>query len=210
MRQQINLYQPIFRTPKRVFSALALLQVVGLITFGCVSVYAYGAWQVRELAARVATLEHARTDALNRLETLRQQFPERAASPLLQAELASLRRELQQAEVLAETLTNGALGNTSGLSAYLAGLARQHVAGTWLTHINIANGGSTIGVRGQALTPDLVPAYVRRLANEPVFAGKSFSRFKLEQATAKEKKPGAAIEFSIETEGVAGADDKNG
>lgn len=209
MTQQINLYQPIFRTPKRVFSALALLQVIGLISIGCASVYGYSAWQVRELAQRVGTLERARDKAVNQLETLRQQFPARTASPLLQAELASLRFELQQAEVLASTLANGALGNTGGLSDYLAGLARQHVAGTWLTHIDIANGGSTIGVHGRALTPDLVPAYVRRLANEPAFAGKSFSHFQLEQETDEEN-PGAAVEFSIETEGVVSEDDKNG
>ena len=199
MKQQINLYQPIFRQQRPLFSAVALLQVLGVITLGLSVVYGFSAWQVKRLARDVTQLEQAQENAAQRLETLQKQFPKRAPSPLLQAEIARLKTEIIGAEAIAAALRTGALGNSAGLSTYLAGLARQHVNGTWLTKIDITDGGSTIGVYGRATQPELVPQYVEKLAIEPAFAGKTFSSLKLKQVT----KPQPAVEFSIETEGLS-------
>jgi Fimbrial assembly protein (PilN) len=208
VKQQINLYQPIFRTPKRVFSAVALCQVLVLIGLGCAAFYGYAAWQLRGLTVRVAQLERARDHAIAQLETVRQQFPERTSNPLLQAELTDLQRKLKQMDTLAAALDDGVLGNTAGLSAYLTGLARQHLAGTSLTRIEIIEGGSTIGVHGQASSPELVPAYVQRLASEPAFAGKRFSNFELKQVTRKDAPAASTVEFSIQGEGLVKDDER--
>ncbi len=197
MKQQVNLYQPIFRHRRPLFSALALLQVVGMIALGLGAVYGYSAWQVSRLAQQMTHLEQSRDAAVAQLEALRARYPTRAASPLLQAEIARLKTEISGAQAVASALNTGALGNTAGLSTYLAGLARQHVVGTWLTKVEITNGGTAIGVYGQATRPEFVPQYMTKLTAEPAFAGKTFSSLKLKQLPAP-----AAVEFSIETDGV--------
>ena len=202
MKQQINLYQPMFRTPKRVFSALALLQVCGLVLGGLLATYTYSAWQVKTLARQVGHLSNTRTAALARVDSLRQQFPVRTPDPLLKAELQRLQLETAYTQEVATALSSGAFGNTTGLSAYLAALARQHVDGTWLTRVDIARGGGAIGVQGQAASPELIPVYVRRLANESAFVGKTFS--KLELTTPSEAH--GAVQFSIKTEGLSSGD----
>ena len=47
VKQQVNLYQPIFRHRRPLFSALALLQVVGMIALGLGAVYGYSAWRTK-------------------------------------------------------------------------------------------------------------------------------------------------------------------
>jgi hypothetical protein len=197
VKQQINLYQPIFRQPRKVFSAVALLQVAAVFALGLLIVYGYGRAKVRALDAQVATLQGQRTAAAKRLATVKAQFPEKKPDPLVAAELKRLQQELGYTQKIATALSTGAFGNTSGLSPFLAGLARQHVEGTWFSRVAIANGGEAIGVRGYALAPELLPAYVRRLAAEQVFAGKSFSHLEL----VKSAPEGKVLEFELRTEG---------
>ena len=197
MKQQINLYQPIFRQPRKVFSAVALLQVAGLFAIGLLLVYAYGRAKVHALDAQVATLRAQHTAAAKRLATVKAQFPEKKPDPLIAAELKRLQQELGYTRKIATALSTGAFGNTSGLSPFLAGLARQHVEGTWFSRVAIARGGEAIGVRGYALAPELLPNYVRRLAAEQVFAGKSFSHLEL----VKSPPEGKVLEFELRTEG---------
>lgn len=216
MSQQINLYQPIFRNTRKVFSARTGLAIHALLALALAAIQGYGSWQVAALDARVTQLAGMRDGGVARLEKLREQYPPREESPLLKRELARRGAELARARELAGTLAGDAFGNTTGLSPYLAGLARRHVDGTWLTRIDIAHGGNAIGVAGRALRPELVPAYLRRLSAEPVFAGKTFSQLRLLQpspadATAQSPLPTAAtagdgfagVEFLIETEGLA-------
>ena len=41
MTQQINLYQPIFRTQKKIFSATTIAQAAGLFVVGLLLIYGY-------------------------------------------------------------------------------------------------------------------------------------------------------------------------
>jgi hypothetical protein len=216
--QQINLYQPIFRNTRKVFSARAGLAIHALLGLALTAIYGFGTWQVTALDARVIKLAAMRDDGVARLDQLRAQFPPRTESPLLKRELAQRNADLARVRELGRMLEGEAFGNTTGLSLYLAGLARQHVDGTWLTRIDIAHGGNAIAVAGQALRPELVPAYLRRLSAEPVFAGKSFSQLRvaqpatpatgarLPQPTAVAGDGPAGLEFQIQTEGATGID----
>lgn len=195
MIQQINLFQPILRQPKRIFSAATILQIWLVIALALVGLTGFAQWQVGALAGRLAGLEGNQTLAKQRLEALQIALPKKSADPLLAARAQTLETALDQAQLLAAALTVGAFGNTEGLSVYLEALARQHVTGTWLTRIEVAQGGTAIGLDGHALAPELVPEYVERLHREPVFKGKVFSQLRLARTRD-------TLDFNLATRGM--------
>ncbi len=197
MKQQINLFQPGLREPQRVFTARAMLRTLAAVVVGLFAVHGYAWWQVDRLAAQARELSAARTAAEQGFTELQARLPKRLADPALAARVAALQAELEQTRRLAAALNEGAFGNTAGLSPFLTGLARQHVAGTWLTRVDIAAGGAQIGVEGRAQAPELVPMYVQRLAAERAFEGKVFSRLELARAPAE-----TAVAFSLATVGI--------
>lgn len=201
MRQAVNLYQPIFRTPRKVFGATMLAQMLGGALIALALMYGWSYWRLHTLTAEVARLSAARVAAHARLDSLRQAYPARQSNPLLAQELLRVGNEVERARALAGVLAQGAYGNTSGLSPYLLGFARQHVEGTWLTHIAIADGGSHIALEGRATAPALIPDLVQRLTGEEAFRGKSFSSLKLERGEAESE----GIDFTITTEDTADA-----
>lgn len=197
MKQQINLYQPSLRDAPPLFGARAMLRTVLAVLVGLAAVYAWALLQVGMLEREARELAIARDAAEQRLEELRTQLPKRVPDPALAARAADQHEDLQQTRRLMAALSEGSFGNNFGLSPYLVGFARQHVAGTWLTRVDIAAGGTQIGIEGQAQAPEFVPLYVQRLAAEPVFEGKVFSQLKLDRAPA-----GAAVAFALATKGV--------
>ena len=93
----------------------------------------------------------------------------------LQTELETQRQKVEQ------LLTTGAYGNRRGFSEYLAGLARQHVDGLWLTGVDISEGEQDFGITGGALRPELVAVYVQRFSHEPAFQGRRFQTLRMER-----------------------------
>jgi len=195
VKQDINLYQPMFRRQKRVFAATAMLQVLAAVLVGFLLIYAYGAWQVAGLAAQVEKLEQQRVAAARQLDKTRKQFPARVKSKVLEKELTRSEQEFDLKKRLITALSEDAFGNTKGFSPYLEGLARQHVQGTWLTGVTITNGGRLVGLAGRTLSPELVPVYVQKLSRESAFSGKAFNDMSLRRL---EKQPNE-IEFTLRT-----------
>jgi hypothetical protein len=200
MIQQINLYQPMLRQPKRIFSALTILQIWSVVALALVVLSGFGQWRVGALAGRLTGLENHELRAKQRFKDLQLALPKKNADPTLAARAQVMDIELAQAQLLAEALTTGILGNTEGFSVYLEALARQHVTGTWLTRIEVTQGGSAIGLSGHALAPELVPEYIQRLNREPVFKGKMFSQLSLSRAPD-------SLDFNLATIGVTPTED---
>ncbi len=197
MKQRINLYQPTLREPAPLFGARAMLRTIVAVLAGLGIVYAWALVQVGLLEHEARDLAVARDAAEQRLAELRMHLPKRVPDPALAARVAAQHEDLQRTRRLMAALSEGSFGNSFGLSPYLVGFARQHVAGTWLTRVDIAAGGTQIGIEGQAQAPEFVPLYVQRLAAEPVFEGKVFSHLELDRAPA-----GAAVAFALATSGV--------
>jgi hypothetical protein len=55
--QQVNLYQPIFRRQRQIFSAVTMLQSAAVVVVARLTIYFYGIWQVGLLEAQVLELE---------------------------------------------------------------------------------------------------------------------------------------------------------
>lgn len=179
MSQQINLYSPIFRKQKKIFSAMAMLQAMGLILVVVGSFYIYLALQVRLLDVQAADSAQRLKSELERLKVSgtpasaddpRKALAERKKT--LEARLVEHARALQAFE-------SGALGRVEGFSAYLRALARQRVEGVWLTQISFSTAGGELSITGRALRPELVPAYLERLRSEDELRGQNFTSLEI-------------------------------
>ena len=175
MRQEINLFQPMFRRQKKVFSTVTMLQIVALFVVVQGALYAAQAYTLkpfeRELARTGQDVARLRTQ----LQKLQRQSEPEGVDKLLEAEVARQTRELGQRRQVQEILKTGAFGNTRGFSVILEALARRHMDGTWITRVSIENGGEKFGFEGGTVSSELVPAYIQRLAQEPALAGISFN-----------------------------------
>jgi cell division protein FtsB len=180
MYQQINLYQPIFRKQRQIFSAKTMLQALGLVSVALLAIYGYGSFRVGNLEAEVVQLEgreRALTTQLARIDPSMGS----ARRAELEAELARLNATLLEQQRLIEVLRDHPLGRTEGFSGYLAALGRQRMAELWLTAIAINGATSAIELSGRTLTAELVPVYMQRLGRETVLTGQRFDQFEIER-----------------------------
>jgi len=208
MSQQINLFNPIFLKQKKYFSAVAMLQALALLVAGSLVVAAYATYQVstltREAALSIAQLQTAQTQ----LEKVRADYGPRQKSAALEKQIQKLETETQAYKQIFDILQKGELGNTNGYSAYLGAFARRIVDGVWLTGVNLVGAGNEVELRGRALRPDLIPAYINNLKREPIMQGKSFATLEMQSpevkqnnkadgTDAKAAEPANYIEFNL-------------
>lgn len=152
--QRVNFFQTRFQRPKRrgvlaVHAALFLgvlvvvLLVVSVLRHNRLTV-ARAAWQRQEEARRTVAHEGARS-----------------------------RRVTACQSALQDLFRSDAWHNAAPLAPMLEQLARVHVAGIWLTEIDIAQAGGTIRIGGEVLRGRLkqFPPFVRRLVQQEMFAG---------------------------------------
>jgi MSHA biogenesis protein MshI len=179
MKQQINLYS-LADTPRQDWlNSQGLLRLLLLSLAALLLVSGISWWQNRHLVAEVARLQAAGLSQSASLEQLQAKVAERGQSPLLQAEIARLRSELERRRPLLEQAKALQSGNLSGFSPVLAALARQAEGGLWLRRIELAEAGRKLTLEGSAKSAELLPGYLQRLAAEEVFAGRVFAQLQL-------------------------------
>ncbi|OGT64001.1 MAG: hypothetical protein A2W69_04805 [Gammaproteobacteria bacterium RIFCSPLOWO2_02_47_7] len=187
MNQQINLYQPMFRKQKKIFSAATMLQICLFFIFVFAGLYAYELYRMTPINEQVTNLKGELQELTAQLNKLKKQQPARAKSVLLDKEIARVTRELEQIRHIQQILSGKALGNTSGFSGHLEAFARQRVEGAWLTRFAITGGGTALVLQGNTLASELVPVYIQQLANEKALSGTSFNFMELKRSGDIEK-----------------------
>ena len=167
MYQQINLYQPVFRQQRKIFSAVALLQVLGAVTVLLLGIYGHARWQLAglERTADALQLQHQQLDRrLAKLEAA-PPSPEHVA---LEAEIARLQRTILERRELLGRFDQLQIGSSPGFGQFFEALARQSSPGLWLTGVRVTQNGET-ELRGATLNPKLVPRYLQQLPDQPRF-----------------------------------------
>ena len=182
MNQQINLYQPIFRKQKAIFSALAMAQVWVIIVLMMAGISGYTSLRLSRLDAQMADAQKYQAITQKNVDELKAKELAKTPSKLLESEAQRTRMVLDERRQVAKLLTAGALSNTRGFSAQFEGLARRHAAGSWLTEISMREGGNWINLRGVALAPEVVPLYLQNLLTAEAFAGLAFNVVNLQAA----------------------------
>lgn len=180
MSQQINLFNPIFLKQKKIFSAITLLQMSGLVLLGAVLVAIYTTFQSAELNRNAGIVAAQLRTAQAQVARLRADASAPAKSKALEDALVKVESEIKSRQQISSILQKNDFGNTTGFSAYLVAFARQIPNGLWLTGFNISRAGNEIGLQGRTLKPELLPLYVTQLKRETVMQGKSFAELQMQ------------------------------
>jgi len=185
VKQQINLYQPMFRKQEKVFSAVAMLQIIVFFTVILIGIYAYSLSQLQPFHAELDKTLKQFDKLSKQIEIIAQALPRRAESKLIVNEIARLTKELQHRQKVKDALSKGSFGSTDGFSGYFEALAKGHISGIWLTGIHIAQGGALLSFNGKSIDPELIPVYLKRLSKEPVFNNRAFNILEMQRAEAE-------------------------
>jgi len=187
MMQQINLYQPIFRKEKKVFSAQAMLEVTVIILLVLFIFYGVGYWKTMELKETVDERKLGLKKQEANLEQLKKKFPQQPKDKLFQQRIAQLEKNAAQKQKVVSALSGGGVyGNRDGFSELLSGFARQHTDDIWLDTLEIDQGGAYLKVQGNALSAESIPRYIQGLSREQVLRGREFAVFHIEKKTKPE------------------------
>ncbi|WP_371324854.1 PilN domain-containing protein [Dechloromonas sp. ZY10] len=160
---------------------------VALLALGAVFVVSLGAgwarWSLaqQELQAKTqgAQLQLVRTSFTELTQLLSNRKPNQA----LIEEIGVLQRDVGLAgetEKVLQGMAGG--GQQAQLGDMMRVLARVNVEGMWLTGLAIMDGGRDLEIRGRVLDQSLLPAYLRRLENEPAFRGRRFAALEMRGA----------------------------
>jgi hypothetical protein len=215
MSAQINLFNPAFVRRKQHFSAKTMAQAGMVLVAGIMLQYAYLSFQMGFLedAARRSTADLTKRQA--HLAKLTAEFTAKAKSPALQTQVEELESDLKAVSGVSTVLQKGAFHNTTGFADYLRAFARQVQPGIWLTGFDIADAGNAIVLQGRALRPELVPAFIGRLAQEAALKGKSFATLDMQlpkkpstPAASSASAPVSYIEFELRSKAVVPEGDK--
>lgn len=172
MVQNVNLYDASLRIQRDWLSA----ESFGLSVLGAVLAVALGAgfmrWQVRQIeepARQTAMALQAQQDAI---QELARRVDSLKPDPRLLSEVSSTQSTLQQRQEALKMLRAGGLGHEQGHAQALQAFARQHVEGLWLTGLTLDR--TDMALRGRAMRPEMIPAYVGRLNQEAALQGRAF------------------------------------
>lgn len=204
MRQQVNLYQPIFRKQEKILSAKTLAQAMAIIVVGLLGFYAYVAYQSADLERRLESVQAQREASKTRVKELSERFPPRVKDEALERELERVREEFRAKSKAVGMLSSRALGNTEGFAGHLEGFARQRLPEVWLTELAIERGGELLTLSGSTLAPEQVPRYIQRLSQEEALAGDGFQSFKM---VRNEDEP-FRVDFELRTEPAEEGDEQ--
>ena len=195
MMQQINLYQPGRHAGPSLAAANGYLAMLVIAVLLVGTYYVIGLWQLNQARQEVARLEIKNGELSNQRDTLSERVQQMQPSVALETEVSRLAGDLEAKRKVQKLLNGDTAGNRAGFSQHLEGLARHPLKGLWLTGVSIENGGRQLGLRGNALTAELLPRYLETLRDEAAFAGREFSSLNMNRPA----QDSTSIEFQLRT-----------
>jgi hypothetical protein len=198
MSQQINLFNPIFLKQKKYFSAVAMVQALGILVAGCALMAVYAQGQVNSLSSESVSSKAQLQAAQSQLTQVMAQYGPKPKSQSLELQIQKTEAEVNSIKKVFDILQRGDIGNTDGYSSYFRAFARQSMNGVWLTGLNLSGAGNEIGLQGRAVTPELLPTYINGLKTEEIMRGKSFGTLEMKSPRASPDNNGGAQERAIQ------------
>src|ERR1700690_2562901 len=181
MRQQINLFNPIFLKQKKTFSAVNMLDALAVLLVGVALFYGYASIETLNLDRQSVETARQYYQSKMRLSEASARYAPKKADAALAAEAETLQAQVDARRATLRDLGGGAPGGGAGYAEYMRALARQSIAGLWLTGFSVGKGGVEMEISGRALHPELVPTYIQRLAQEQVMHGRAFDSLSMTQ-----------------------------
>jgi cell division protein FtsB len=196
MRQQINLYQPIFSEERKPFSAAMAAALLGMIITALLAFSVYANWNVGKLAREVDALREQQAQQEALLAQAGEANTARDSPAEIAARIKTLTTAVSERGRALELLQSGGAGQTIGFVSRLEALARRHVKGLWIDNLALSGTNGSMSLSGATLNPDIVPTYLHSLAQEPILAGTRFDEFFIERP-AETEVPDASAEDDL-------------
>ena len=181
MSQQINLFNPIFLKQKKIFSAVNMLDALALLLVGVAAFYAYAKIETLNLDRHSVVTAGQYNQSRMRLVEASARYAPKKIDAGLEAEVNNLQAQLNARKAALDSLGIGLLANDASYAEYMRALARQSLAGLWLTGFRVGKGGAELEITGRALQPELVPSYIHRLNQERAMHGRAFDSLSMTQ-----------------------------
>ena len=177
MRQQINLYQPIFSEERKPLSALTVAAILIVLIVGLSAYAVKTKMDVNALSAQAEALraQQAEQESLGNAGA--------GVEPIedVESRVKKLDRLVAERAKALEVLKSGAAGTTIGFAPRLEALARRHVDGLWVDSMQLSGAHGAMTLAGGSYNPDIIPVYLRSLAQDKVLAGTRFDDFVIER-----------------------------
>lgn len=210
MSQQINLYSPLFRKQKKVFSAVAIAQAIGLVVLFIAVFYFYVAGQTSLLELRAVDSGRQLKSDLERLKVSATSESPEARAKTLSERKRKLEAALAERAQALQAMESSAPGRTEGYASILRALARLSMEGVWLTRVRFSDENGEASIIGRALRPGLVPVYLERLRSEERLRGQEFASLEITRQTTPAAQgesraapqAGSLVEFVLSTKDV--------
>ena len=205
MSQQINLYSPLFRKQKKIFSGVAMAQATALVVVGVLAFYAYVSLQSSLLEIRVVDSGQRVRAEIERLKVYSATESPEVRAKALAEQKKKLEVALAARTQTAQALAESGLGRTDGYSGLLRALARLSMDGLWLTRVQFSGEAGEVEIAGRARQPELVAAYLERLRAEESLRGQAFSSLEIRRPAAAQR--AGYVEFVLSS-GGSGEEEK--
>lgn len=181
MRQQINLYQPIFSRERKQLSAMTLVSAVGVVVVTLLGISVYGHLRVEQLADEVEAMRERAAQQEQIVSKVGELHATRGNPADIEARVKQLTETVAARKRALNVLQAGAAGQTVGFAARVEALARRHVNGLWIDSLVLSGTNGTMTLQGATLNADTVPVYLQGLAHERALAGTRFDDFVIER-----------------------------
>jgi MSHA biogenesis protein MshI len=181
MRQQINLYQPIFTEERKTLSAATAAAALGIVAVALAAFSVYAHRNVGRLTVEVDALRQQQSQHEAVLAQLGEIQSTEDTAELIEGRVKRLSSAVTDRERALKILQAGGAGRTSGFATRLEALARRHVDGVWIDHMVLSGTNGSMTLSGAALDAGIVPVYLQSLGVEPVLAGTRFDEFVIER-----------------------------
>lgn len=178
MSQYINLLGPAFRKQRQGLTLARALMALALTVLVMLALQAHDQQQLSGLREELASAQRLVKAQSVHTDRLKGEGAAKKGSSGLDIEVQRLEGDLKSARDSMAVLEGGALGNRNGFARYLQAFSRQAIDGLWLTGFSVAGSGD-VAINGRVLRPELVPAYIQKLNNEPALQGRAFSTLEL-------------------------------
>jgi hypothetical protein len=199
MRQQINLYQPIFSRDSKQLSAMTLVSALGVVAVTLLGLSFYAHQRVEQLAQEVESMRERAAQQEQVVAKVGELHTAHGNPAEIEARVKQLSETVAARKRALDVLQAGAAGQTVGFAARLEALARRHVEGLWIDSLVLSGTNGSMTLQGATLDVDTVPVYLQGLAHESALAGTRFDDFVIERPTA------IASPTVTESEGEEGA-----
>lgn len=181
MRQQINLYQPIFSRERKQLSAMTLISALGVVVVTLLGLSLYADQRVGQLSHEVEAMRERAAQQEQVVAKVSELQASQGNPAEIEARVKHLTETVAARKRALSVLQAGAAGQTIGFAARLEALARRHVDGLWIDRLVLSGTNGSMTLHGATLDPGTVPVYLQGLAHERALAGTRFDEFVIER-----------------------------